>query len=337
MKARKRLWTARQEFAARRLLRLGLPVLSLWFALAGPMLFAAQNGAVTLFSTGFEALEGYDGDYTLAGQNLWIVEGSGGNGLVTNYFPGGGQQGFLGYHPPTNHESFVILRRPLNYVPPPRHPTVVRFAVDMGIVDSGNSAYDDFRWSVYNLSSNRLFSLSFDNTNLAIAYALDDGTGFVYTGRNFTNSTIYHLEIAMDFSKNRWTATLNDVSLLAAQPITTTGAELDLGDIDVVWAIADPKKPGDNYLLFDNYTVTAAYPPPPASLQFHAFVYLPQGQFFLGGTGESLRSVRLEASSDFRTWVPVATNVIAASGDLGFLDADAGKFSRRFYRARLLP
>src|SRR5580765_6609135 len=55
-----------------------------------------------VFSTGFEVSEGYDEGFTLVGQNGWVSSGSGGNGILTNFFEGEGQQGFIGFTSPTN-------------------------------------------------------------------------------------------------------------------------------------------------------------------------------------------------------------------------------------------
>ena len=59
-----------------------------------------------------------------------------------------------------------------------------------------------------------------------------------------------------------------------------------------------------------------------------------------GAVGLTVRSLGargyvLEGSSDLQAWLPLHTNS-AAGLDLEFKDAEATKFSRRFYRARLL-
>ena len=302
---------------------------------AGPSV-SGQTNAIVLLSTGFEAIEGYDARYTLAGQDLWIGEGTGGNGLVGDFFPGQGQQAFIGYFPPATPESFTVLRRPVNYVPPANIPLLVRFTVDMSIVDSTNGAYDEFRWSVYNVDTNRLFTLDFDNNNFLVSYALDDAAGFVSTGLNFTNSVIYSLAIDLSFASNRWSASLNQVPLVSNQPITTTGSALDLGDIDAVWAIAKTNLAGNNYMIFDNYRITAE---PVLTLrpELTAVSLLPNNQFLLRLTGAPGASFAIEASADLAQWIPLITNRTAANGTLDFLDTSATNHPWRFYRARLAP
>ena len=43
--------------------------------------------------------------------------------------------------------------------------------------------------------------------------------------------------------------------MLEKQPLTTTGAKLDLGDVSAVWVIREVGKPGDNYMVFDDYKI----------------------------------------------------------------------------------
>ncbi|MCX6873973.1 MAG: S8 family serine peptidase [Verrucomicrobia bacterium] len=208
-----------------------------------------------IYETGFEAAQGFSPFYPLAGQGGWQRSGYGENGIVYGYFPGSGQQAYLGQT--SYYGEDLFLWRPLNFTPQTNSRPVVRFSVMMGIVDSSNFAYDSFDWSVYNLSGQRLFSLDFDNADLSIYYRLDDGTGYHFTGGSFENGTIYELVITMDFARNRWIASLDGEAMLAELPITTTGAALNLGDLDAVWLPADAYFPGNNAMVFDNYRLTA--------------------------------------------------------------------------------
>jgi hypothetical protein len=299
-------------------------------------LATAQTNAFVLYTTGFEAIEGFDAQYTLAGQNQWIGEGTGGNGLVENFFAGQGQQAFLGFSPPSGPEDANILYRPLNYVPPTNVPVVVRFSVDMSIIDSTNGYYDSFQWNVYNLDTNRLFTLDFDNFTYHISYSLDNTNGFISTGMNFSNNVIYRLDIEVDFTANRWSATLNQNPLVTAQPITTRGSARDLGDIDAVWVLANSAASGNNYMLFDNYRVTAELvtTPPPTLL---AVSYSTNGQFLLRLTGAPGKRFAIDASTNWFQWTALITNSTSATGTLDYLDRAATNYLRRFYRGRVVP
>ncbi|MBI5384588.1 MAG: IPT/TIG domain-containing protein [Verrucomicrobia bacterium] len=209
----------------------------------------------TIFSTGFEAAEGYARG-TLTGQKGWVDFGSGGNGVATNLLSGSVQQAYIGYAPP-NFGDQLFVWQPLNYTPNTNSLPVVEFSVLMEIDDSSNFAYDDFHWSVFNLANHQLFSLTFNNSTLDIAYLLDDGADYVRTGFTFENGVMYHLIVTMDFGRNRWSATLGDAVLVRELPITTTGAARDLGDIDAVWVPRNDFAPGDNFMIFDDYQVVA--------------------------------------------------------------------------------
>src|SRR5439155_22043230 len=93
----------------------------------------------------------------------------------------------------------------------------VRFAVSMAIFDSTNGVYDCFRWSVYNIRGERLFTIDFDNFYTNINYILDDDVP-VPTGLSFEladvsgNKGILNLEVTMNFASNRWSASLTGVN-----------------------------------------------------------------------------------------------------------------------------
>ena len=125
----------------------------------------------------------------------------------------------------------------------------------MAVIDSTNSEYDDFEWVAFNSNVDRLFTLNFDNTNLSIFYQLDDGI-FVDTGFEFDNGMKYELEITMDFAANQWHATLDGMPIVEDKAITTQALVRDLADMDAAWKIREGT-PGDNYLLFDNFSLVA--------------------------------------------------------------------------------
>ena len=61
-------------------------------------------------------------------------------------------------------------------------------------------------------------------------------------------------------------------------------------------------------------------------------LWLGAGQFKARVYGANGVTNIVEASSDFNTWMPIATNSV---GIFDFIDAAAGGYSNRFYRARL--
>lgn len=303
---------------------------------AGAVFFALQvHGSTNLFSTAFEASAGYDSRYELIGQNGWVTDNNqifGGNGLFTNFI--GTQAGYIGLFPLTPQADYLALWQPINYLPVQNGTPIVQFSVLMSIVDSTTTNRDDFYWSVYNTQGDCLFTIDFWNEDLGVYYALDGTNQLTYTGVQFTNEVNYSLTVTMDFSQNRWSATLNGAALVNNKLITTTGARLDLGDVDALWVLGNSSRPGDNYMIFDNYQVRAdvapTAPPRIVSLGHNA-----NRQYGVRVEGSLNARYAVEASSNLSQWTALTTNT-AANGSFEYRDPASPTISNRVYRARLV-
>lgn len=293
---------------------------------------AGATVTTNIFSTQFEAAEGYSTNLDLAGQNGWLSFGSGGNGLVTDFIVGEGQQAYIGSFPPDEGTDQLSVWRPINFSPIPTNMPIVKFSVLMSIMDSSNTNYDDFYWSVYNTQDHRLLTLDFDNYDLKIYYALEGTTNFVWTGQTFTPDAAYTLVITMNFTQNSWGATLDGALLTTNQPITTTGSAADIGDVDAEWIVFDPENPGDNFMLFDNYQFTAEVLLPPAPL-LQILGRTGDGQVLLRVLGQSGTRFAIDATTNLTQWTALKTNVVT-DGFFDYVDSLASAFARRFYRAR---
>jgi len=313
----------------------------------GCLLLAALAGFLTrglatptnIFSTQFEFAQGYTTNLDLAGQNGWIKYGTGGNGLVPNFIAGQGQQAYVGFSPPSGIDSALFLLRPINFSPVAAGLPLVRFSTLMQIVDSTptNNQFDFFQWSVYNIAGNRLFTLDFDNFSTNISYALDGTNSYVSTGVKFAPGANYTLTITMNFASNRWSATLNSFLLATNLPMTTTGLPITLGDVDAVWDVYDTNSPGDNFMLFDNYTLTAeALPTTQPAQPRLTLLGRSGGQTSLRLTGQSGSKFAIEASTNFVNWTALKTNLVS-DGTFDYVDSSASALARRLYRARWVP
>jgi hypothetical protein len=292
--------------------------------------FPEASGATgqVIYRTGFEVSEGYSAslDWDLAGQNGWLSDGSGGNGIITNGFLRGGRQAYIGYAPPNPGDSNLFL-----YVPINKTLSHAQFSVNMSIVDSSNTNYDDFYWGVYNQDVHPFFTLDFDNAELKVYYWLDDTNSRTWSGLKFTNGVPYPLTMDIDFTRNRWSATFNGALLATNQPITTVGATLNLGDIDAGWGIYDPSAPGDNYMVFDDYTITGVVPSPQLTV-----VGIVAGGTALRLYGQTDTTFAIDASTNLIAWSALKTN-ITTGGSFDYIDNGAAGLGRRFYRARWVP
>jgi hypothetical protein len=280
------------------------------------------------FSTQFSSAAGYSSALPLAGQNGWLGSGTGQSGVVTNFFAGSGQQAYVGFAPTTAGNSGGSVWRPVTISS--NENRIVRFTVLMRVVDSTNARYDQFRWSIYNTNGTRLFSLVFDNFNLSISTLSQSGADLVPTGRSFSNTSIYQLEILMSYAQNVWSASLDGVPIVSSQPMGNLGTVLDVGSARAVWVVRDAASPGDNYMLFDNYAlevITALIPPEltieplsqsvteGATVNFSvsasgttplAYQWLRDATNIAGATNATLSLPNVQANQAGRYWVVVA-------------------------------
>jgi len=295
----------------------------------------AEAAPITLYSTQFEPAQGFVLNNPIPGRDGWVSDGgSGGNGIRTNDITGFGQSAYIGKLPAVGTNG-LYLWRPLNFTPTNR--PLVEFTVDFTMFDSTTTNRDEFRWSVYNLAGQRLFSLILDNRDLGIYYQLDDGE-YYDSGWSFNNEDVFTLQIRMNFAANRWDAWVGESQVVPDEPITTTNAARTLGDVDVVWLRGTPNQAGDNFMVFDNYTITAdVLPAPPlgqpAALQLLGAI---NGQYLIRIDGSANAAYAVEASTNLVDWTALRTNV-ATDGYFYHLDSGSVGLKQRYYRARWVP
>jgi len=334
-------WVSRRREAESRRRLVVCVLLAAVLAVGGSL----EAQPTVLYSTGFEASAGFNTNLPLVRQLGWTGLGSdsrietNANGIVVDFFPDSTQQAFVGFAPLSGTNYSLNVWKPLNFDPIAAGKPVVRFTVEMAIFDSTTDIFDCFRWSTYNISGERLFTIDFDNSTLGINYLLEDDVDFVSTGYAFEHEGTYDLEIVMNFAMNRWSAKLTGSAsatvLVSSEKITTRGSALNIGDIDAVWVYGpSTNAPGDNFMVFDNYRVTAeADAPLPFELQ--AVGPAPGGMFLLHLSGEPGRDYAIEVSQNLASWTPIRTNN-ANDGTFDFIDSSAARMSPRFYRARLV-
>ena len=307
--------------------------------------FASVAQVSNIYSTGFELSEDFDIRYTLmgqgctpAGQQCWTGNDVHANVIVTNYFfpeqQFGEQQAFIGAYVLTNESGTLSVWRPLDFDPVEAALPVVTFYVTFAIYDSlAVTNRDSFRWSIYNGNNGgeRLFSIDFDNRVKDVNYQLDDDQ-FIWTGFTFANEGQYDLVVIMNFADNLWSAWLNDVPIAEYKEMTTQGSALNLGDIDAVWVNNTLGKPGDNFMVFDNYAVTAE----PYPFWLESLGRQRDGTFLFRLTGEPARPYAIEVSEDLNDWSVLKTNTVSSDGTVIVDDPTASGYSRSFYRARLV-
>ena len=302
--------------------------LAIWFGLATYALGQER----TVYYTGFESEQDYDMEFTLIDQDGWLGEGNGGNGLMDNYFEDMGQQAYIGYWPPEEAaEPFTSLWRPVDGIGPEE--TRITVTMLMMIVDSTNDRRDDFRWTLYNDNVRRLMTLDFDNETRNINYALDDDV-FLPTEYGFEHEAVYELKFVMDFASNSWTVSVGEEVLVDGKKLTTTGAALTFGDLGPSWIIRNPEAPGDNYMVFDEYRITAEIrdeiPETPPTLEWAGSLINGRAKLRLGGNATT--NYTIEASDDLKNWTSIETTKLEDTWKEVLIDTRG--HTQRFYRAR---
>jgi hypothetical protein len=295
-------------------------------------LLTLQAQTTVLYETKFERAEGYDPNLDLAGQRGWRIDGTGGNGLLEEFFPGLGQQAYIGFQPPQEGE-YTVVWRPIDFSPPPTN-TIVKFSVKMGIMQSTAGGDDEFRWAIYNRSGGRLFGLNFETASGDVSYQNED---LIYrsSGWKFPFGGAEDLEIWMDFTRNSWTARFNDIVLANAQPISVTNAtEMSIGDVDAVWFINNLAGVGNNYMVFDDYRVVSErLKAIPAFLE--PLRRTSEGFFQFVVYGQPEVPYAVEYSTDFQSW-NLHGEYQDDEGTFVFEDHLTGTDRYRFYRVREL-
>jgi hypothetical protein len=294
---------------------------------------AAVAQSTVLYQTGFERNEGYDPQFTLAQQQGWIGEGTGGNGLLADVFPEMGQQAYIGFHPPTDTNDYTSVWKPLNISPLPEGQKIVRFSVTLQIVQSTAGGDDDFRWSVYSAASTRLLSLDFETRSGEISFIPQDGQ-FYSTGYTFDFAGTYDLILWLNYERNLWTALLNDRVIVNSEPIAQMASDLTLGDVDAVWIIRNPAGVGNNYMLFDDYRISAeAVTSIPGVLE--PIGVNGAGHFTFNVHAEKGRSYSVDVTTNFSEWFSLG-NFPNTTGTFLFEDTTSKGESKSFYRLRQL-
>ena len=307
-------------------------IAAFWLAMPLGQSATALGQARTLYHSDFEPEQDFDMEFALIGQGGWEGEGTGGTGLVKNNFEGMGHQAYIGYWPPEEAtETFTSLWRSVEGISPEE--TRITVTMLMMIIDSTNDQRDDFRWTLYNDNVRRLMTLDFDNETRNINYALDDDV-FLPTEYGFEHEAVYELKFVMDFASNSWTVSVGEEVIVDGKKLTTTGAALTFGDLGPSWIIRNPEAPGDNYMVFDEYRITAEIrdeiPETPPTLEWAGSLINGRAKLRLGGNATTNYTV--EASDDLKNWTSIETTKLEDTWKEVLIDTRG--HTQRFYRAR---
>jgi hypothetical protein len=234
-----------------------------------------ESGEV-IYSTDFETFP--QGAGKVVGTDGWLSarlnrEAEG----IIDGLSGSGKAAYLGLLAATNRASSVF--RPLNIDPVAIGRPILSLSVDLGIFDSTNDRYDTFGVSLYNKAGQYLAGIWFNNTDMTIFGANGLSSRFT-TPLKFPTDEMVRLDVTVSLSANTWSASWGGVPLFANKPFHVDGRVLDLAYITFDWFVshANAANAGDNFLLIDNFSVSAS-----SAFKSPAIVLQPESQTAVSG------------------------------------------------------
>ena len=185
--------------------------------------------------------------------------------------------GYLGSSPPPSTTQFIRVGRKVDSEPVVAgNQPIIDFYCQIGLNQSTNSRNDDFELLVYNWEDKVLGGLTFDLTkNELFRYDANEfntaSTVSPYTDTGLSLSSLYGtvVEVTMhiNYKTNTWTATVGGVQVITSAPFTqrpvsgTNLAARTFGSLSARWYITTVGFPGNNWMLFDDWTISASAEP----------------------------------------------------------------------------
>ncbi len=182
--------------------------------------------------------------------------------------------GYLGSSPPPSTTQFIRVGRKVDSEPVVAgNQPIIDFYCQIGLNQSTNSRNDDFELLVYNWEDKVLGGLTFDLTkNELFRYDANEfntaSTVSPYTDTGLSLSSLYGtvVEVTMhiNYKTNTWTVTVGGVQVITGAPFTqrpvsgSNWATRTFGSLSARWYITTVGYPGNNWMLFDDWTISAS-------------------------------------------------------------------------------
>lgn len=297
--------------------------------------FRASGDTAVLYRTDFESFP--LGDDQLVGNDGWEGDnvGEGVHG-TDNVVPGLGQHGFIGFNSPS--DTFVSVFRPVDYDPVAADTPRIEFFAAVGIQESTVGGDDFFYITVLNSARQALAAIRFRVTFFEMEIWRFDGVSFfpaVLGG--LPTGVVEPLLINIDFEANTWTASWGEFPLFTDETFSNRPVTRDLGAVAAEWQIAEVLNPGNNWMLFDEWSIEAVLPDPPKIMDS---TRNGDGSFTLTWLCEAGVSYRVDYSPDLSTWfedLTGSTMTAVADGSMSYTDMENAGVPQRYYRIARLP
>jgi len=201
-------------------------------------------------------------------------------GIDSDKVPGMGQTAALGYlgstDPPSNAQFIRVGHKLATEPVVAGGMAIVDFYCQIGLKQSTNGHQDEIDLFVYNFDDKMLGGLAFDLAkNKVFRYDANEfNVGYIdspYTDTGMSLTSLYGkvMEVSMrvNYNTNTWSATVNSVQVVNNATFTkrptsgTNAAARTFGSMQARWYIATPGSAGYNWLLFDDWMISAYVEP----------------------------------------------------------------------------
>ncbi|MCP4846799.1 MAG: hypothetical protein GY899_02495 [Verrucomicrobiaceae bacterium] len=230
-----------------------------------PALTTIHAAQVEIYFTDFE--DAPSGDDQLVGYDDWNGNPTnrGCHGIDSEAVPGLGKSAFIGYNSPGNSSTSAVVLRSIPHDPVATGRPIIRLVAAIGLNDSDDESplgddpdRDSFFIAFFNSAGQRLASLNYNNTEDAFGLWRDDGIDTFDTEEEFIRNEVQILVAEIDFLSNTWSVDLGGFQIFRDQPFTAkTGVDMDLGGTAITWQRSLGSNWGNNWMLFDYWTVYA--------------------------------------------------------------------------------
>ena len=288
----------------------------------------------TVYATDFERFT--PGAGALVNQDQWsetnASSATNAQGVLTQGFSGQGRAGYIGYGNPdfsssTATSAFVF--RSLNFDPIAEGAPIVQMRADISIIGSTNGRNDFFYLVLYNRAGSPLAGFYFDTASRR-AYAYD-GSTFAASSFTFSFNTRYTVLGTFNFATRRWTARIGSTELVTDSTFAASATAVDVGNFAFVWTLSDSlRRPGDNFMFFDNLAITAD--PVPTALPTIQLPAAPSGSLTVPLT-YNVTATNGPILSYSATGLPPGLSLNSVTGLVSGTATQAGTFNASFTAA----
>jgi hypothetical protein len=256
----------------------------------GPLQSSAQAQGTLLYAAEFESPTFTAGNTALTAKDGWVVSAVGYSasisalqpvyGVDPAIVPGLGQTAFIGFNNPTFGTTSALYSafRPTPFTPPLTGNSgspILKFSATIGLTKSKDTLalYNDtFKIGIYNNGSlndgngrSPLGTIEFptylSNATTNGTIQRGDGAGTAEdTGVLMIYGEALELIVVVNFQTNRWTASLGGsplfVDAVFLDPALVSTRPRTLGMVAAQWAPFTPSRPGNNWMLFDDWNIS---------------------------------------------------------------------------------